>query len=846
MPRTFAFVCPLRNGMHARPASALEDVARRFASSVSITNERGGRVADAKSVLAIVGAEIRFGDSCTVTVDGVDEGQTLTAIAHFLDHDLARYATALPPPQVTPGAIRLPPVLRAARAEVRTGTPVSPGIARGRAVRIGGIFVADAIPRHSTGSRDSELTLLGTSLDAVLQNYDSKLAQLADGVEADVLKAHRSVTCDPEFRRRLEASIRESGCTVAGAIESADAYFTAMLFGTGSQLLRERALDVRDVCVALLRQAYGAAVRPHEVALTGDSVCLADSLTPGQLLALDRRHLKGLVLGHAGMTSHTVILARSFGIPALVGVPHTGDLADGNADVIVDADLGALVANPTPAVLRYYDLEAERVAARRERLRQFAGRDAATEDGRRIRVAANIASADETAQAIGAGAEGIGLFRTEILFLDREEAPPEEEQFEQYRRALEQADGRPVVIRTLDVGGDKPIAYLPFPREDNPFLGNRAVRLYPAFEALFRDQVRALVRASAFGRLEVMIPMVSSVEEMRWVKRVIADEQRHCAQDGLAHDAAMAVGAMIEVPSAAFLLDHFCRELDFFSIGTNDLLQYVVAADRTNPKVSGLYQTAEPAFLRVLKRIVDDVHAGRSRVGLCGEMAGQIEFLPLLIGLGVDELSMAAPNVAEVKAELPHLSSAACHALAAEALACSTADEVAALLERFRRTRAAPLIEPDLVILDADCRSKEEAIKRIVDRLYVTGRTDRPRDVEDAVWQRETVTSTGFGHGFALPYCKSDAVRASSLAVLRLRTPVEWGSVDGRPVQVLVLLTSRESAQPATHMQLLAGLARQLMLDEVRARLTGTPDARSLCEFLEAAISGSGTTEDTR
>jgi phosphoenolpyruvate-protein phosphotransferase len=832
--------------MHARPASALEEVTRRFASSVSITNEHGARDADAKSVLAIVGAEIRFGDPCTVTVEGADEDQATIAIAHFLDHDLARYAKALPPPRVAPGAVRLPPALRAAGAEVRAGTPVSPGIARGRAVRIGGVFVPDAIPRRSTGSRDSELSLLAASLDAVLQSYDAKLAQLADGVEADVLRAHRSVTCDQEFRRRLEASIREGGCTVAGAIESADAYFTAMLFGTGSQLLRERALDVRDVCVALLRQAYGAAVRPHEAPLTGDSVCLADSLTPGQLLALDRRYLKGLVVGHAGTTSHTVILARSFGIPALVGVPQTGDLAVGDADVIVDADLGALVVNPTPPVLRYYDLEAERLAARRGRLRQFADRDASTEDGRRIRVAANIASADETAQAIAAGAEGIGLFRTEILFLDRDEAPPEEEQFLHYRRAVEEAGGRPVVIRTLDVGGDKPIAYLPFPREDNPFLGNRAVRLYPAFEALFRDQVRALVRASAFGRLEVMIPMVSSVEEMRWVRRVIADEQRRCAQDGLAHNPAMAVGAMIEVPSAAFLLDHLCRELDFFSIGTNDLLQYVVAADRTNPKVSGLHHTAEPAFLRVLKRIVQDVHAGRSRVGLCGEMAGQIESLPLLVGLGVDELSMAAPNIVEVKAELPHLSFAACEALVAEALACSTADEVAALLERFRRTRPAPLIEPDLVVLDADCRSKEEAVKRIVDRLYVTGRTDRPRDIEDAVWQREAVASTGFGHGFALPYCRSDAARMNSLAILRLRTPVEWGSVDGKPVRVLVLLASRESDQPGTHMELHAGLARQLMLEEVRARLSSAPDARSLCEFLGATITGSRTAEDTR
>jgi fructose-specific PTS system IIA-like component len=386
------------------------------------------------------------------------------------------------------------------------------------------------------------------------------------------------------------------------------------------------------------------------------------------------------------------------------------------------------------------------------------------------------------------------------------------------------------------VGGDKPVAYLPFPREDNPFLGSRAVRLYPTFEALFRDQVRALVRASAFGRLELMIPMVSSVEEVRWVKRVIADEQQRCARNGLAYDPAMAVGAMIEVPAAAFLLDHLCRELDFFSIGTNDLLQYVVASDRTNPKAGGLQNPAAPAFLRVLKRIVDDLHLGHARVGVCGEMAGQLDSLPLLVGLGVDELSMAAPNIPEVKAELSRLSAAACQTLIAEVLACSTADEVTTLLDQFSRTRPAPLIEPGLVVIDADCRSKEEAIKRIVDRLYVTGRTGRPRDVENAVWQREAAYSTGFGRGFAIPHCKSDAVRVNSLAVLRLRTPVEWGSLDEKPVKVLVLLAIRESDQATTHMQVLAGLARRLMQEEFRARLSDEPDARSLCEFLEATV----------
>jgi fructose-specific PTS system IIA-like component len=298
----------------------------------------------------------------------------------------------------------------------------------------------------------------------------------------------------------------------------------------------------------------------------------------------------------------------------------------------------------------------------------------------------------------------------------------------------------------------------------------------------------------------------------------------------------MAVGAMIEVPSAAFLLDRLRSELDFFSIGSNDLLQYFVAADRTNPNVSGLYDPLGPAFLRLLRKIVDDLHARDARVSLCGEMAGQVGYLPLLVGLELDELSMPAPNITEVKAELAGLSAIACRALLFDALDCSTAGEVAAHIEQFARVRPAPLIDPELVIVDADCRSKEEAIKQAVDCLYAAGRTVAPREVEDAVWQREAVYSTGFGHGFAIPHCKTDAVRANSLAVLKLRAPVEWGSLDEKPVRTVLLLAIRESDQATAHMKVLAALARQLMHEEFRERLAQENDPASLCRYLKDVL----------
>jgi fructose-specific PTS system IIA-like component len=306
--------------------------------------------------------------------------------------------------------------------------------------------------------------------------------------------------------------------------------------------------------------------------------------------------------------------------------------------------------------------------------------------------------------------------------------------------------------------------------------------------------------------------------------------------EGVSFDEGMPVGIMVEVPSAAFLLDQLSSELDFFSIGTNDLLQYFAAVDRANARVASLFDPASPAFLRLLKLIVTEVHAHENWVGLCGEMGGQMEYLPLMVGLGLDEISMAAPAIAEARAELGALSAAACRALLDEAVACSTASEVHALLARFRSERPDPLIEPDLVVTRGRGRTKEEAIKEIVDRLYVVGRTDRPRDVEEALWQREAVYSTGFGYGFAIPHCRTDAIRANTLAILKLDTPIEWGSLDGKPVGVLILLAIRESGEARAHMKILAKLARKVVHEDFRDHLAAPGDPADTCRFLEETL----------
>jgi fructose-specific PTS system IIA-like component len=812
------FICPLPAGIHARPASALEEVVRRYTSEVTLLNRRTQRSANGKSILAMVGTDVRLGDACVFTVSGPDEREALAELSAFL-RDKFPHCDAPLAPAKSAAAAPLSPCLREAGATIYRGQPVVPGIGLGCVVQFGKFSVSPALPRNGVADTAREWQQLEAALGKLDATCERRLAT-AKGIEAALVTVHRSIARDVDFRGSLRAAVTERQRTAAGAIEETEAQFSGMLAASGNPMLRERALDIQDICLQLLREIYGDAARAADVKLTADAVVVAESLTPGQFLALDRNFLKGLVLASAGGTSHTVILARSFNIPTLAGVPDLPGIQCAGQEVVVDAEAGALVTNLTAAARRYYVLEERRVLGRRARLKVVSARDAVTKDGQRMEIAANISTAGEAAGAFESGAEGIGLFRTEMLFLDRPAPPDEHEQFESYRTVLAAANGRPVVIRTLDVGGDKPLAYLDLPAEENPFLGRRAVRIYPEFEALFRTQIRALVRASASGKLRVMIPMIATVDEARWVRKIIGEEQQKCAAEHIAFDPAMPVGAMIEVPAAALAVEALSRELDFFSVGSNDLLQYFMAADRMNAQLAVLSNPLQPAFLRLLKWIADAARAQQKEISLCGEMGGQVRFLPLLAGMGLNKISAAAPAVAGLKAELSRLNQAACQELLKAALKCATADEVAALLEQFSAQTSMPLLETDLVIVECDAPTKEEAIKQGVDRLFVLGRTDDSLAVEDAVWRREATYSTGFGHGFAIPHCQTDAVRFNSLVLLKLKSPVAWNSLDGQPVRVVILLAIR-AAQSAgtTHMQVLAKLARKIMDDDFRAEL---------------------------
>jgi multiphosphoryl transfer protein len=836
MANDYRFTCPLAGGIHARPASAIEHLARRFAADISLLNNRTGQTANAKSVLGVVGLDIRHGDSCRFLAVGRDAAWAVESLRAFVERTLPRADDAPAHAGTKEPGLALPRMLRDAGATVVPGTGAAPGIGIGWAFSPGGFRIPDSVPLAGVDDVEAELRRVEEAFARMLERYDERIGPNGRSVEADVLRAHRSVARDPEFSAAIVHAIRDHRCTAAGAAAEAEAQFTGMLHATGSALLRERALDIRDVCRDLLVEVYGPGLDEVAVLLDRDSVCVADALTPGQFLGLDRRWIRGLVLSHGGTTSHTIVLARAHGIPAVVGTPGLDVAAVLGSEVVADADLGVVVTDLTARARRYYQMERERLDGRRDRVRRFVQRTAATEDGRRIEVAANIGSASEAAPAIESGAEGIGLFRTEMLFLARRDAPGEDEQFEEYRAAVADARGRPVIVRTLDIGGDKPLPYLPLAREDNPFLGYRAVRIYPEFEALFRTQVRALVRASAFGRLQVMIPMVASIDEVRWVRRVFDEERTALASAGVAADPGMRLGAMIEVPSAAFLMGPLSAELDFFSVGTNDLLQYFLAVDRSHPRLGPLANPCEPSFLRLLDQIVSGAHAHGRWVGLCGELGARPRYLPFLVGLGFDEISMGPSDVAPIKALLSSLSAPACRALLERAMSAATPGEVASLLDERGHWRRLPIVDEELVRVDVAAGSKEEAIKAAVDLLFLAGRTDRPREVEEAVWQREADYSTGFGNGFALPHCKTDAMAAHSIAVIRLRDGVEWGALDGQPVRTILLMGVRGSDAGRAHMQVLAALSRGLMHDRFREALEQAPGPAEVVSALATMV----------
>ncbi|MEK8127246.1 phosphoenolpyruvate--protein phosphotransferase [Paenibacillus filicis] len=498
--------------------------------------------------------------------------------------------------------------------------------------------------------------------------------------KAAIFEGHLLILEDPDLIDTVTEQIRQEGVQAEYALHEVSQTFIEALSQLDDEMLRERAADVRDVSgrvLNLLRGVQGGDLSQ----LTEACIIIAEDLSPSDTAQLNLDAVKGFVTEIGSRTSHSAIMARSLDIPAIVGVgSRIGDIWSG-VTVIMDASEGILLVDPSQEELALYQEKKAEYDKRKAELRQWVSRPTLSSDGHRVELAANIGKLEDVQKALDNGAEAIGLFRTEFLYMGRSELPTEDEQFASYKYVLEKMEGKPVVIRTLDIGGDKELPYLDLPKESNPFLGQRALRLCLERPDVFRTQLRALLRASAYGNLKIMFPMVAVVEELEEAKRMLEDEKRQLVASGAPVADTIEVGMMIEVPSAAIAADIFAREVDFFSIGTNDLIQYTMAADRMNETVSYLYQPSHPSILRLIRHVIDSAREQGKWVGVCGEMAGDLTAIPLLLGLGLHEFSMSAGSILPARERIAALSHAEWKTGAQQALKLRSHQDVQAFVQ---------------------------------------------------------------------------------------------------------------------------------------------------------------------
>lgn len=502
--------------------------------------------------------------------------------------------------------------------------------------------------------------------------------------KAAIFDAHLLVLEDPELIQPIEEKIKNENVNAAQALTDVSNQFITIFESMDNEYMAERAADIRDVSKRVLAHILGVDL-PNPSIIDESVVIIGNDLTPSDTAQLNKQYVQGFVTNIGGRTSHSAIMSRSLEIPAVVGTKTITEEVEAGDIIIVDGMTGDVIVNPSDEVVAQYQEKRDNFFKDKQELQKLRDAESVTEDGHHVELAANIGTPNDLPGVVENGAEGIGLYRTEFLYMGRDQMPTEDEQFEAYKAVLEAMDGKRVVVRTLDIGGDKELPYLDLPEEMNPFLGYRAIRLCLAQPEIFRPQLRALLRASVYGKLNIMFPMVATIQEFRDAKALLEEERQNLKNEGVEVSDDIEVGIMVEIPSTAALADVFAKEVDFFSIGTNDLIQYTMAADRMSERVSYLYQPYNPAILRLVQRVIEASHAEGKWTGMCGEMAGDQTAIPLLLGLGLDEFSMSATSILKARRLIRNLSEAQMKDLAAKAVNCATSEEVVALVEDYTK-----------------------------------------------------------------------------------------------------------------------------------------------------------------
>ncbi|WHX47989.1 phosphoenolpyruvate--protein phosphotransferase [Paenibacillus woosongensis] len=565
------------------------------------------------------------------------------------------------------------------------------GIAASAGVAIAPVFKLEhpdyTVKRREIEDPAAENARLDEALSKSQQELEAIKARTLQELgekKAEIFESHLLILNDPELLTPVRDKINTEKVSAEFALNETAQQFISMFENMKSDYLKERAADMRDVTKRVLTHLLGLNyVNPAEI--SEEVIVVAEDLTPSDTAQLNRKYVKGFTTNIGGRTSHSAIMARSLEIPAVVGTKDVLSQVNNGDLLIVDGLDGTVIVNPSPDVVEQYTAKRDQHLQQIEEWKKLREVPTVSRDGVHVELAANIGTPNDVAGVLENGGEGVGLYRTEFLYMGRTELPSEEVQFNAYKTVLEKMEGKPVVVRTLDIGGDKELPYLDLPKEMNPFLGFRAVRLCLERTDIFRTQLRALLRASIYGNLRIMFPMIATLDEFRQAKALLLEEKDKLAAEGVSVSEDIQIGIMVEIPATAVLADQFAKEVDFFSIGTNDLIQYTMAADRMNERVSYLYQPYNPAILRLVKMVIDAAHKEGRWAGMCGEMAGDSTAIPLLLGLGLDEFSMSATSILPARSQIAKLSKAEMQELAAKALQLSTAEEVVELVRGIQQ-----------------------------------------------------------------------------------------------------------------------------------------------------------------
>ncbi|WP_437756321.1 phosphoenolpyruvate--protein phosphotransferase [Sorangium sp. So ce1389] len=659
---------PNPHGLHARPAAVLASEARSFAADISV--ELAGRNANAKSVVGLLNLGAGPGAELRLVASGSEAARAVARLVELVRSGLGEDLSAAPaaPGPAAPSPARTPRAAAADDARRLHGVSAAPGLAIGPVCKVDPL--AAPVEEHGSDT-EAELARLHRALTHTRHELKQLVAASGKRVEqAQIFSAHLSMLDDPEVITRAEVAIVE-GKSAPFAWREAVMSSYRELARQSNPLLAARANDLRDVGGRALRHLVGG---DEAQAVPAGSIVVAETLTPSEVVRLADQGAAGFVSVLGGTTSHAAILARSLGVPYLVDASAALLAVEAGGTAVLDAEEALLLLHPTAAELDAYSARLGARQALRERQEAAAAERAVTRDGVRVAVLANIASADDARKAVRLGAEGVGLLRTELMFFDRAAAPTEAEQTAAYQEIADALGERPLVIRTLDVGGDKPLSYMPLPAEDNPLLGIRGLRIGALHPTILRSQLRAILSARVAGGHRVLLPMVAGIEELREAKQVLEEERQRAGSPPVE------LGVMVEVPSVAIQADRFAAEVDFFSIGTNDLTQYTLAMDRTHPRLAGRQDALHPAVLRLISATVQAASKHERHVGICGAVASDPDAVAVLIGLGVTELSVSVQAMPEVKARIRELDAEKCRELARAALDLGTAAEVRALL----------------------------------------------------------------------------------------------------------------------------------------------------------------------